>query len=102
MDVLEEQSSLKHLVTFAAAILSPEAALEHGGQVWGKTKEGMGQGDPPSGDLFATGLHPDLTELDRACSEGGGQARAGHDDVCMSGHMTRLNLSASSALRQVP
>ena len=41
--------------------------------------------NPPSGDFFAVGLHPDLLELDRACSEGGGQARAGHDDVFAQG-----------------
>ena len=85
LDILENEESLKHLVTFAAAILSPVAALESGGKVWGETAEGMGQGDPPSGDFFAVGLHPDLLELDRACSEGGGQARAGHDDVFAQG-----------------
>ena len=85
LDILESQDSLKHLVTFAAAILSPVASLETGGRVWGETGEGMGQGDPPSGDFFAVGLHPDLLELDRACSEAGGQARAGHDDVFAQG-----------------
>ena len=85
LDVLESEETLKHLVTFAAAILSPVAALESGGKVWGETAEGMGQGDPPSGDFFSVGLHPDLLELDRACREGGGQARAGHDDVFAQG-----------------
>ena len=85
LDVLENEETLKHLTTFAAAILSPIAALESGGEAWGETGEGMGQGDPPSGDFFAVGLHPDLVELDRVCSEGGGQARAGHDDVFAQG-----------------
>ena len=34
---------------------------------------------------FSVGLHPDLKELDRVCREGGGQARAGHDDVFAQG-----------------
>ena len=85
IDVLEPEDSLKHFVTFAATILSPVAALESAGKVWGETGEGMGQGDPPSGDLFSVGIHPDLVELDRACSVGGGQARAGHDDVFAQG-----------------
>ena len=85
IDVLEAEDSLKHFVTFAATILSPVAALESAGKVWGETGEGMGQGDPPSGDLFSVGIHPDLVELDRACSVGGGQARAGHDDVFAQG-----------------
>ena len=85
LDVLSQEESLRHLVTFAGAILSPVAPLETGGKIWGETAEGMGQGDPPSGDLFSVGLHPDLLELDRACSEGGGQARAGHDDVFAQG-----------------
>ena len=85
LDVLDSEDSLKHLVTFSAAILAPVAALESGGQVWGETAEGVGQGDPPSGDLFSVGLHPDLLELDRTCREGGGQARAGHDDVFAQG-----------------
>ena len=85
LDVLNSEESLKHLVTFAAAILAPVAALETGGEVWGETAEGVGQGDPPSGDFFSVGLHPDLLELDRACREGGGQARAGHDDVFAQG-----------------
>ena len=85
LEILEKEETLKHLVTFAAAILSPVAALETGGEIWGETAEGMGQGDPPSGDFFSIGLHPDLLELDQACREGGGQARAGHDDVFAQG-----------------
>ena len=85
LDVLNQEESLRHLITFAAAILSPVAPLETGGKIWGETAEGMGQSDPPSGDLFSVGLHPDLLELDRACKEGGGQARAGHDDVFAQG-----------------
>ena len=85
LDVLESEDFLRHLVTFSAAILAPVAALESGGQVWGETAEGVGQGDPPSGDLFSVGLHPDLLQLDRACRRGGGQARAGHDDVFAQG-----------------
>ena len=85
LEVLEKEETLRHLVTFAAAILSPVAALETGGEIWGESSEGMGQGDPPSGDFFSVGLHPDLLELDQACRAGGGQARAGHDDVFAQG-----------------
>ena len=45
----------------------------------------MGQGDPPSGYFFSVGLHPDLLQLDQACKAGGGQARAGQDDVFAQG-----------------
>ena len=65
--------------------MSPEAILESYGKEWGTTAEGLAQGDPPSGDLFCIGLQPDLLELDRACQKGGGQARAGHDDVFAQG-----------------
>ena len=85
LDVLNKESTLKHLVTFAAAILSPESALESNGEIWGKMCEGMGQGDPPSGDFFSIGLQPDLIKLDEACKVGGGQARAGHDDIFAQG-----------------
>ena len=37
------------------------------------------------GDLSAIGFHPSLKQLDRDCSEGGGMARAGHDDVYAMG-----------------
>ena len=72
IDVLCSEPSLRHLSTFVAAILSPISSLESSGQVSGETEEGMGQGDPPSGDLFAIRLHTDLCELDRLCREGGG------------------------------
>ena len=72
-------------LTFAASILSPISFLESGGKVWGEAEEGMGQGDPPSEDLFSIGSHPDLCELDRLCREAGGQARAGHDDIFAQG-----------------
>ena len=78
LDVLASEPSLSHLVSFAALMLAPEAALETGGKVWGKTSEGLVQGDTPSGDLFAIGLQPDLVELDRACRQGGGQSIGGH------------------------
>ena len=39
LDILENEYSLKHLVTFAAAILSPLSALESGGKVWGETHQ---------------------------------------------------------------
>ena len=74
---------MKHLITFAAAILSPVADLETGGKVWGETGEGMVI--HPVAIFFAIGLHPDLLELDRAYREGGGQARAGHDDAFAQG-----------------
>ena len=48
-------------------------------------EEGLAQGDPPSGDLFAIGLQPVLKELDRICAEGGGETRAGHDDIFVQG-----------------
>ena len=63
LDVLENEESLKHLVTFAAAILAPVSQLQTGGRAWGETAEGMGQGYPPSCDLFSVGLHLDLVEL---------------------------------------
>ena len=85
LDVLSNEPTLHHLSTFAAAILSPEAVLESYGNEWGRTSEGLAQGDPPSGDLFCIGLQPDLIELDRACNQAGGQARAGHDDVFVQG-----------------
>ena len=59
--------------------------LEAGGHRWGETTDGMLKGDPPSGDFFDVGLQPHLLELDIACSAGGGQARAGHDDVMAQG-----------------
>ena len=39
LDVLEGEHSIKHLVTFAATILSPESALETNKNVWGKMCE---------------------------------------------------------------
>ena len=81
LDVLASEPSLSHLVSFSALMLAPEPALETGGKVWGKTSEGLVQGDTPSGDLFAIGLQPDLVELDRACRHGGGQSISGHDDI---------------------
>ena len=81
LDVLASEPRLSHLVSFAALMLAPEAALETGGKVWGKTGEGLVQGDTPTGDLFAIGLQPDLVELDRACRQGGGQSISGHDDI---------------------
>ena len=68
LDVLANEPSLSHITSFAALILSPQPVLETGGKKWGVTSEGLVQGDPPSGDLFAVGLQPDLVELDRACS----------------------------------
>ena len=85
LDVLNSEYSLKHLVTFAAAILAPESALESNGVIWGKMCEGMSQGDPPSGDFFSIGLQPDLVKFDQACRTGGGQVRAGHDDIFAQG-----------------
>ena len=84
LDVLLKEPALKHLVTFAATILAPSLSLESYGKIWVKG-EGVVQGDPPSGDFFAIGLHSDLLELDKACREGGGIARAGHDDVFAMG-----------------
>ena len=85
LDVLANEPTLSHLTSFAATILSPVAVLETGGKRWGETGDGLVQGDPPSGDFFSIGLHPDLLELDRSCRLGGGQARAGHDDVMAQG-----------------
>ena len=81
VEVLQDTPSLQHLVTFAAAILAPEPALESGGRVWGDSNTGMGQGDPSSGAFQATGLHPSLLKLDQACRAGGGLAVAGADDT---------------------
>ena len=81
VEVLRDTPSLQHLVTFAAAILAPEPALESGGRVWGDSNTGMGQGDPSSGAFQATGQHPSLLKLEQACRAGGGLAVAGADDT---------------------
>ena len=70
VEVLQVTPALQHLVTFAAAILAPEPALESGGRVWGDSNAGMGQVDPPSGAFQATGLHPSLLKLDQDCRAG--------------------------------
>ena len=61
--------------------MTPEVALETAGVRWGRTGQGLAQGDPPSGDCFSVGLQPFLVRLDSDCREGGGMARAGHDDI---------------------
>ena len=81
IDVLVNEPSLKHLSSFAATILAPSISLESYGELWGKCREGVVQGDPPSGDFFAIGPHPDLITLDQDCQVGGGIAMAGHDDI---------------------
>ena len=81
LEVLCNTPELAHLTTFGAAILAPEAALESGGKVWGRAREGLVQGDTASGSFQAIGLQPSLVQLDMECSKGGGMARAGADDV---------------------
>ena len=85
LEVLEATPSLAHLVSFAATILAPVCALEAGGKTWGWAAEGLVQGDTSSGDFFTIALQPDLVALDMACRQGGGLARAGHDDVVAQG-----------------
>ena len=80
-----ETQSISHLSSFASCILAPEVKLETMGVVWGKSSQGVAQGDPASGDLFCIGLHPSLLKLDEDCRAGNGMARAGHDDVCAIG-----------------
>ena len=83
--VMQEQPTLQHLATYSAVTLSPYSGLECGGRLWGRTIEGGTQGDPKTGDDFATTLQPSLLLLDAACGEGGGLARAGADDVIVLG-----------------
>lgn len=73
------------LVTFAAAILAPEPALESGGRVWGLINTGMAQGCLNSGGFQAIGNQPSLLKLDLACRAGGGLAVAGADDTYANG-----------------
>ena len=70
--VMQEQPTLQHLATYSAVTLSPYSGLECGGRLWGRTIEGGTQGDPKTGDDFATTLQPSLLLLDAACGEGGG------------------------------
>ena len=62
--MVSKEDSLCHLATFVSSILAPVYGLEHGGKVWGTMEEGLVQGDPSSGHLFAIGFHPDLIELE--------------------------------------
>ena len=48
-----ETQSISHLSSFASCILAPEAKLETMGVVWGKSGQGVAQGDPASGDISA-------------------------------------------------
>ena len=81
LGVLLSSEPLEHLTTFSATILAPVSALESRGKVWGSSGTGKVQGDPASGALQAVGMQPCLEELDAACQDGGGMARAGADDV---------------------
>ena len=83
--VMQEQPTLQHLATYSAVTLSPYSGLECGGRLWGRTGEGVTQGDPKTGDDFATTLQPSLLLLDAACGEEGGLARAGAYDVIVLG-----------------
>ena len=85
LETLESESSLSHLSAFAATILAPETELETVGKRWGRTGQGVVQGDPPSGELFDIGLQPSLVQLDSDCGVAGGVARGGHDDICALG-----------------
>ena len=81
---MESEPTLSHLSSFTAAILTPEVALETAGVRLGRAGQ-EAQGDPPSGDCFSVGLQPSLVRLDSDCREGGGMARAGHDDIMAIG-----------------
>ena len=85
LGVLLTSEPLEHLTTFSATILAPVSALESRGKVWGSSGTGKVQGDPASGALQAVGMQPCLEELDTACQDGGGMARAGADDVSAVG-----------------
>ena len=81
LEVLQAEESLSHLTTFAATILSPDIALETGGERRGEAEDGVVQGDIPSGAFFCVAQQPALVQLDQVCQQGGGLARAGYDDV---------------------
>ena len=57
------------------------ACLLHINDAKNKSGQGVAQGDPTSGDCFSVILQPSLVRLDSDCREGGGMARAGHDDI---------------------
>ena len=61
------------------------ACLLHINDAKNKSGQGVAQGDPTSGDCFSVILQPSLVRLDSDCREGGGMARAGHDDIMAIG-----------------
>ena len=81
LEALQVEESLSHLTTFAATILSPDVALESGGERWGMAEDGVAQGDVPSGAFFCVAQQASLVKLDQDCQQGDGLARAGYDDV---------------------
>ena len=81
VEVISDTPGLAHLATFTGTVLAPVPGLESGGVIWGSSTMGQGQGDPVSGAFQACGLQPSLVKIDEECSEGGGMARAGADDV---------------------
>ena len=75
LETLEAEESLAHLSTFAATILSPDAALESGGEKWGVAEDGVVQGNVPSGAFFCIDQQPALVRLHQECQEAcGGDA----------------------------
>ena len=81
LEALQAEESLSHLTTFAATILSPDVALESGGERWGMAEDGVAQGDVPSGAFFCVAQQASLVKLNQDCQQGDGLARAGYDDV---------------------
>ena len=85
IDEFQSIPTLRHLAYFCAVTLAPVTGLESGGDLWGEAEEGDTQGDPAASMRFCVGLQSSLVTLDAACSQGGGMARAGADDVIAIG-----------------
>ena len=77
--------TLRHLAYFCAVTNAPVTGLESGGDLCGEAEEGDTQGDPAASMRFCVGLQSSLVTLGAACSQGGGMARAGADDVIAIG-----------------
>ena len=77
MRELEREPTLAHLAHYAAVPFIPAHGMEHRGELWGRAAEGVTQGSPEVGPLFAVAVQQHLVELDRTLGEHGGLARAG-------------------------
>ena len=76
----------RHLAQNTAIALASPTTLVHKGKIWG-TPAGDGgiQGAAGAGQCFNVALQRDLVQLDSKVSVSGGSARAGQDDVIVSG-----------------